>query len=225
MIKSKTITRAGVISRNADFLEFRTDNKITAVSNTQRIGAVTVSQLVKGTDFPTVQGAINDLMYRTELPVNTVISNTDGLVPGFIQQYDQWTFTGTILPVESTSVDGDPVIINFLGFTVRVKVGDTSAEVVAAVFDVLNEASINQKAISSVEVDPSDTSILNIKYIDYQSHIFNEVQLEGITATQLISVNGRSGYGTWERMGTQEITLAGGSVNGPITLYYFKRIE
>ncbi|BBC78226.1 baseplate wedge subunit [Escherichia phage EcS1] len=225
MIKSKIITKAGVYSRDADHIEFRQDlTKPAVVAGNNKFGDVTVSQLSSGFDFPTVQSAINDLQYRCEVPVNGVVMNTSGVIPTFLQQNDQWKITGEIKPTASSSTTGDAVMIYFLGFPVMVSVGDQPVKIASEIQKVLNEASINLKAISTAAIDATDTTIINVKYLDYQHHVFEPLELQGALATQTTVVLPQAGYGTWEQMGTQSVTLAGGSANGtPFTMYYFKR--
>ncbi|QYN80609.1 hypothetical protein [Kosakonia phage Kc304] len=225
MIKSKTISKAGVISRLADTLEFRQDgSKGDVVAGNGGFGGVTVSQLARGVNYPTVQSVLNDLEFRCEVPVDGVVMNTSGNIPGFIRQNDQWKIEGEIKTTGDSVNIGDPVMIYFLGFPVMVKVGDQPTQIASDIFAVLNEASINQIAIDTVSIDAADETILNVQYKDYQHHVFQPISLNGATATQTTVVEPRAGYGTWEYLGSQEITLAGGTTDGtPFTMSYFKR--
>lgn len=221
MIKSITRSKASVISRLADFLQFNTNPlDITAVSGNRPIGGVSATQTNKGVFFPTVQSAIDDLANRCDLPVNTVVQNTDGVVPGFTNQSDQLKFSGV-----TTGPAGTPHMIYVLGFPVLVNPTDTAILVASKAYSVLLDATVEGTAIQSVSIDTADLTVLNITYNDYQSHIFPDVTQHGITISQTTVVQPRAGYGNWEQMGTQDVTLAGGSVNGTITLYYFKRVS
>lgn len=220
MIKSVTRSKAGVISRLADFLQFRTNpTKTTEVAGNRAIGGVSVSQTLKGIFYPTVQSAIDDLANRCDLPINTVVHNTDGVIPGFTSQSDQLKFDGII------AGDSGPKMIYVLGFPVTVESTDTAILVASKAAAVLTDASVNGIAISTVEIDTADSSILNITYNDYQDHVIEPTIQQGVSITQTIVVQPRAGYGNWEQMGTQDVTLTGGSVNGTITLYYFKRVS
>lgn len=231
MIKSITSMKAGVISRLASYLQFRINPKrLSDVANTRAIGDISASQTAQGVFYPTVQGAIDDLVGRCDLPVNTVITNTDGVIPGFTSQVDQLKFEGEVLgdiisgPGTPTP-PGTPYTIYVLGFPVLVSSGDSALGVAAKAQAVLQEAVIKNIALSNVEIDATDATILNITYNDYQTHVFEPYYERGIKMTQTVTVSPRAGYGSWDQLGTQEITLAGGSVNGNITLYYFKRVS
>lgn len=220
-VNSVTHNKVGLISRLADFLQFRPNTtKPDFVAGERPLGGISVSQTSKGTFYPTIQGAIDDLAGRCDLPVNSVIVNTDGLTPGFINQNDQLKFTGTI-----AGTVGSSYMIYVLGFPVLVEATDSAAAVASKAFNVLTDAVVNSMGIKSVEINSGDSSVLNIIYNDYQNHIFEPSNQRGVTITQTVVVEGRAGYGDWRRMGTQDITLTGGSVNGPITLYYFQRVS
>lgn len=212
-------SKAGVISRLADYLQFRLNpNKIDFVAGQRAVGGPSASQTQLGIFYPTVQGAIDDLVGRCDLPVNSVVINTDGLPPGFTNQTDQLKFSGVV-----QGAPGSEQMIYVLGFPVKVAEGDTDIAVAAKAHAVLTDAVVNSIAISSVEIDSTDSTVLNITYNDYQTHIYQPVSQYGISITQTIVVEGKAGYGNWARMGTVDQTLTGGEVDGNITLYYFRR--
>lgn len=212
-------SKAGVISRLADYLQFRLNpNKTDFVAGQRVVGGPSASQTQLGIFYPTVQGAIDDLVGRCDLPVNTVVINTDGLPPGFTNQTDQLKFSGVV-----QGAPGSEQMIYVLGFPVKVAEGDTDIAVAAKAHAVLTDAVVNSIAISSVEIDSTDSTVLNITYNDYQTHIYQPVPQYGISITQTIVVEGKAGYGNWARMGTVDQTLTGGEVDGNITLYYFRR--
>lgn len=216
---SLTRSKAGVISRLADYLQFRVNkSKPTFVANQRPLGGVSASQTMKGIFYPTIQGAIDDLAGRNDLPVNSVVINTDGLPPGFNNQSDQLKFTGQVI-----GNPGESKMIYVLGFPVTVEVGDTDIAVASKAYAVLADALVNTIAISSVEIDSADATVLNITYNDYQNHIYTPEPQYGISITQTIVVEGKSGYGNWARMGIVDQPLVGGEVDGSITLYYFRR--
>lgn len=212
-------SKAGVISRLADYLQFRLNpNKTDFVAGQRGVGGPSASQTQLGIFYPTVQGAIDDLVGRCDLPVNSVVINTDGLPPGFTNQTDQLKFSGIV-----QGTPGSEQMIYVLGFPVKVVEGDTDIAVAAKAHAVLTDAVVNSIAISSVEIDSTDSTVLNITYNDYQTHIYQPVPQYGISITQTIVVEGKAGYGNWARMGTVDQTLTGGEVDGNITLYYFRR--
>ncbi|BAQ22828.1 baseplate wedge subunit [Edwardsiella phage PEi20] len=216
---SLTRSKAGLVSRLADYLQFRTNPKKPAFVAGQRpLGAANVSATSKGIFYPTVQGAIDDLAGRCELPIDSVIMNVSGTAPRVINQSDQLAFTGDVIGEVGTQI-----MIYVFGFPVIVEGGDSSIAVASKVQAVLAEAVISGTAIASVEVDATDASILNITYNDYQDHVFEPESQYGVTMTQTTVVEPQPGYGDWEWLGSAAQTLAGGSVDGTITFHYFKR--
>ncbi|AHY25142.1 baseplate wedge subunit [Pectobacterium bacteriophage PM2] len=219
MITNIARNKAGVVSRFADFLQFITNPfKTNEVAGERPIGGVSATQTSKGVFYPTVQSAIDDLSGRCDLEINSVIVNTDGIVPGFVNQSDQIKFSGTVIGTGTK-------MIYVLGFPVIIDSSDTPEIIATKAEAVLIEAVINSIAIKSVSVDNTDASILNITYNDYQNHVFEEDVQHGVKITQTTVVSPRAGYGNWERLGTQSVTLTGGTVNGTITLYYFQRVS
>lgn len=212
-------SKASVISRLADYLQFRTNPKKPAfVAGQRALGAPNVSTTSQGVFYPTIQGAIDDLAGRCELPIDTVIINVSGTAPRVINQSDQLAFTGEVM-----GEPGTQLMIYIFGFPVIVEGGDSAIAVASKVQAALAEAVISGTGIASVELDSTDASILNITYNDYQDHVFEPVSQYGITMTQTTVVEPQPGYGDWEWLGSTAQTLAGGSVDGTITLHYFKR--
>ncbi|ACL78380.1 gp11 baseplate wedge subunit and tail pin [Escherichia phage JS10] len=217
-----TEMKSGLKSRLADYLELSyTSDKPTAVADQRPIGGPSANQTQKGVYFPTVQSAIDDIAFRTELPVNSVIITTENRAPGFIQQSDKITFTGSI---SSGGELGDPVIIKVFGLPVEVLVGDSSVLVASKVNDVFLDAIANSYILAETSIDALDQSTLNIKYNDYQNHIFSPYKQSGCTISHTIVQQPRAGYGKWEYLGNSTQSLAGGTVNGTIPLYYYKRL-
>ena len=73
--------KAGVISRLADFLGFRTKKNDISVMNNQPVGAVTISQIAKGFYDPNVESAINDVRNMAEQQVGAVLVNISSVSP------------------------------------------------------------------------------------------------------------------------------------------------
>lgn len=218
-MKSISTLKSGVLSRLAGYLQYSVNPKYaSSVAGQRPIGGPSATQTDKEIYFPTVQSAIDDIAFRAELPVGTIITNSTGIQPGFISQVDQMKFTGAV-----TGEPGSTTIIKVFGLPVEVSEGDQPIAVAQKVFDVLTTYVAQGFIISEVTIDAEDASILNIKYNDYQNHIFAPKVQKGTVMTQTTIVEPSPGYGTWSTLGTQQITLAGGTVNGPITLYYFRR--
>lgn len=219
-MNSVSLMKAGVKSRLADYLEYEPDSDQTAVMGVRPIGGVTISQIDVGTDYPTVQGAIDDLKYRTEIPVNGLFITSDGIPPSPVAQADQFKLTGAV-PGAST----EEHTLIFLGIPVKVLGGDQPTAVATKIKTALDEYVLRYEYFNSVEVSASSGDTLVITYNDCQNHVFGAGFSKGITYTQTIVSPAKSGYGVWENQGSTSVSLVGG-VGGDksITVYYFKRI-
>lgn len=217
---SVSSSKAGLKSRNADFLQYEIAPGSIDVMNTQPIGSNTISQKYKGVDFPNVQSAIEDVRGFAILPIGTIVINDTGTSPEGIQQIDDWTFTGAV-EVEGKNA-GDSVLVDVYGFMVPATVGDTDTEFTAKVKTVLENAITAGEIISSVEVSSSAGNILNVKYIDNQEHVLPAYSSCGISVSASIQSPSKVGYGAWELIGRQSLTFDGASA--PTVLQYFKRV-
>lgn len=216
-VKSVTRSKAGVLSRLADFLQFRLNpKKDSFVAGSRPLGAPSASQTSRGVFWPTVQGAIDDLAGRSEVPVGGVLINTTGTNPKHISQSDRLEITGTV------SGTGD-VMIYVYGYPIIVQGGDTNIAVASKIAADFVTLMVNGAPFTTVEVDPTDSSVLNITYNDYQDHVFDPVNQKGLVLTQNTVVEPQPGYGEWEWLGSFDQPLAGGSVNGQVTLFFYKR--
>jgi hypothetical protein len=217
-----TEMKSGLKSRLASYLEFSfTSKEPTAVANQRPIGGPSANQTMQGVYYPTVQSAIDDIAFRAELPVNSVITLTENRAPGFIQQSDKLTFTGSI---SSGGEIGETTIIKVFGLPVEVIVGDSSVLVASKVNDMLLTAIANGYIMAETAIDSLNQSTLNIKYNDYQNHVFPTYKQAGCTISQVIVQEPRAGYGHWEYLGNTTESLTGGTVNGTATFYHYKRV-
>lgn len=210
-------TKAGVVSRQADYLQFNTTTN-NDVMGKQPYGSLTITQLVNGIEYPNVQSAINDVRNFSIRPVNAIEINTDGISPEGISQTDMWSLSGTV-----TRADGltDDCIISLFGFDVGVSVGDTAEEVTAKAKLVLQNAVTNNFVLNVVNDGPSGHE-LEVTYIDNQQHSLKSKTQFGITMTSTNLTPGKEGYGAWTRIGTKSETLDGSA--SPVLLHFFKRI-
>lgn len=213
-------TKAGVKSRLASFTEFSTEAGSSDVMSRQPYGSVTISQLVKGVEYPNAQSAIDDIRGFAVRAINTIEINDDGISPEGISQIDQWAFDGAV--EDDTLTAGDEVVISVFGFSVKALVGDTGEEFAAKVKLVLEDAITASYVISAVEVSSSAGNILNVTYADNQQHNLVGSSFKGITITPTILSPAKAGYGAWVRIGTKTETLDGSAT--PVILHYFKRI-
>lgn len=212
--------KAGVISRNADFLGYSPTLGDIDVMNRQAVGSVTISQTSKGFYEPNVQSAINDVHSLSILPINSIVINSDGISPEGQSQVDDWIFTGTVSN-ESDPV-GTEVIIPVFGFPVKALVGDNAEEFATKVKTSLAEAVTNRMAINSYTDHPTDGNTIQVTYIDNQAHNLESYYSYGITISASSVSPSKPGYGDWSRIGAQTITFDGSS--DQTILYYFKRI-
>lgn len=209
-------TKASVISRFSDFLQFRPKRNDTDVLGNQAVGSVTISQMASGFYEPNVQSALDDLHNFATLPLNAVIVNTDGISPGGVAQVDIWSFSGTV-----TGEPGKEVIINVYGIPVKALVGDTAEEFKAKAKLAIQDAATSLMAINTVQ-DATLGNELQISYLDNQVHNLQPIASSGISTTVTTLSEPKVGYGSWLRIGAQTVTFDGGG--DPVILYYFKRI-
>lgn len=214
---SKTASLAHNFSRNGGFHEFDIGKDI-MIGNNLPIGSPSIDQTIKGVTYPNVQDAIKDLQSLYELPINSVVTNTDGIEPGSVSQVDVYKFSGAV-SAEGLSV-GDPVILNVFGFPVPVLVGDTSDEVSTKAKVVLDEAAFKNNVFRTIAAPV--TSELQVTYIDQKPHVLPSYTTSGIRIEQVINSPSRPGYGSWTKIGTADVTLSG---QPNTTIFYFKRVS
>lgn len=212
-------TKAGVISREADFLGFRKNPTQIDILNNQSVGSVTISQLAKGFYDDNVESAINDVHNIARADVGTVTINTSGVSPEGTSQVDYWSFSGSV--TDPSLPDGSPVIVKVYGLPVNATVGMTADEFVVQLRTTLRNAISDQLAIAEYKDDPTVGTKLQITYLDNQRHVLPTYSSYGITVSQEIVSQAKSGYGTWNLLGAQTLTLD--NHNSPTTFYYFVR--
>ncbi|AEJ90223.1 baseplate wedge subunit [Acinetobacter phage ZZ1] len=215
---SKNFQLAQNFSREASHHEFDVKKGSIIVGNNQPIGSPSISQSQKGIKVPNVEDAINDVASLTILPLNTIIINDDGNSPQGISQIDEFKFIGSIK--DPSKQTGDEVKFDFYGFVVPVKIGDNAEEVAAKVKLELDLAKSAGIVFNRVE-NGATLDILQLTYNDVQSHELDDLVQYTMRVTQNTVSPARGGYGIWNRIGTQTITLDG--TTKPTILYYFKR--
>jgi hypothetical protein len=201
-----------VPSRLADELEYRTTTN-TFSGNTNPLGELDITQKSLNVNYPTIQGALDDLI-GAFLDVNSVITNTDGENPSGISQVDSVKFNGFI--------DNDNKITNIFGLPFKFELGDMAEEVAAKFVVQVNEYITKNKFFTFAQVNSSDSTIVDLRYIDFRYHPPYSTIVNGITVETILSSPHKSGYGTWAKLGTSTIALD--TLSDPLTLYYFKRI-
>ncbi|ADG60068.1 baseplate wedge subunit [Acinetobacter phage Acj9] len=215
---SNNLTLSRNISRDASFHKFATKHESIIIGNNQPYGSPTINQTLQGIHYANTQSAIDDCVAMFEMPKGACIINTTGVSPAAISQVDDFTFVGNV-SIPGATV-GSTAIIDFYGFPVTVTQGDTGEEVASKVKIALETAASQNHVFSSVGFG-STLDILQIRYIDGQTHILPQTSTFGVKVTQTIASPAKPGYGVWRRIGTETKTLDGAAT--PITLYYFER--
>lgn len=214
MILSKTQSLSKNISRDAAYHEYKTGQNI-LVGNTIPIGSGSIDQSTLGVSYPNVQDAIGDVVSLFEMPINSVVINTDGISPEGVSQADIYKFSGTV-----RGTIGTDVIVQVFGIPVPCKGGDTADEFTTKAKVVLDSYAFSNKYFSSVAA-PTPSEI-QITYNDFKPHVLNTYVDQGIKVEQIINSPARPGYGQWQKIGTQNLSLDG-QPDTPV--FYFKRIN
>lgn len=209
------------IHRDAAFIETKPLLNNTVSGNNQPYGSLTISQKALGVNYPNVQSAVDDIFALQPLPINTVITNTDGISPNPVCQVDNYTITGSVIVPGKTV--GQPTNLIVYGYSVEVLVGDTAAQVTDKVKVILNGAQAKGEIFSRITPDPGRPTVLEITYLDNQDHVLPTYTMSGITFTQTIISPAKQGYGAWTYLGSLDHTLVGYAEN-PLKLYYYKRV-
>lgn len=217
-MKSKSQLLSQNWSDAAGFTKYNVLENSILVGNQLPIGSLSIDQSSSGFSEANVQDAIGDLAAAFELPLGSVLVNDTGISPGGIQQSDTIAFTGSVnAPGKNL---GETVNVNLYGIFVEAVQGDTSDEFTAKAKIVLDSLAFENKIFTSVEAPIAGQ--IQVQYIDYKPHTLKQYTSQGITVTQTVDSPPRVGYGSWERLGSQTLTLDGAS--DPVVLYYFKRV-
>lgn len=215
---SKATTLSQNVSNEAQSLKFEVLKDNILVGNNQPYGSVTIEQTKNGFMHSNVQAAIDDIISLYTLPINTIITNTDGIYPTGVSQIDRYEFSGEV--TDPVLPEGSVVKFNCFGFYTDVLVGDTAEEVASKVKITLLSEALKNNVFNEI-IDGATLSVFEVRYNDTQNHYLNPIYQSGITLTPSILSSAKPGYGTWTRIGTETKTLDG-SVE-PVTIYYFKR--
>lgn len=212
-ILSKTREGAKVFSRRAGTEELSQDNfPLAQIGGTTKIGSPTVDQLQLGVEFPNVQSAIDDLVQLYQTPINGVVIYTDDIkTPAGINMTERLVISG-----EATST-----VTYVYGIPVPILVGDNHESVTTKALAVLNKYKDAGIAIRQVGKVAGSNSQLDVTFNDTNPHENYRYSNNGITiqgTTQSVAV---PGYGTWSKIGEQDVTFTGGSTT---KLYYHKRV-
>lgn len=210
-MSNKSRTLAKVPSRLAEHLEYKVGNTL-ELSGKQPIGGMTVQQTVAHADYPTVQGAIDDLISLSNPPINTVITNTDGLDPTAVSQSQ--TVTVRVYPGQITT----DAIVECFGVRIKVQNADLQEATRLTTVIVRELQSLSDKEQCFKNITHSEgTETFNVTMIDYKDHPTYSYENPGVEITTAVLSPAKPGYmGTWTKIGEEN------KFDGK--LYYFKRI-
>lgn len=200
-------------SRDSNRIEFDTTRLAqSTVNGRQPIGAPSVEQSEKGFYGSSVQGALEDLAELYQHHINDIVIRESEDMPTGASMIERLTITGTATDT--------PIFV--YGFPVKLNPGDNQDTITQRIFDRLQIEQGNGnyfKTITKVSGSPNE---LDIQFMDTRSH-------DNFSATfDLVNINGSTmqpavpGYGTWTRIGEQEIDNGQGIKT---KMVYFKRIS
>lgn len=191
----------------------------TDVTGVRGIGGPSVDAFIAGYGFPNVQDAIDEVKALTNFPINGLYFSTENKSPAGVRQAETLTFDGVV-----TGAGTDAVVVIY-GITFIVPVGTTAdamCDIVKAKFEEMRDANV---LFATVNRLVGVTPVLEVQFIDTTTHLNIENFVgSGITVSRAVTVQGEPGFGTWDFLGTETKTLAGGSAVDPFDIYVFKRI-
>lgn len=224
-IFTKTREGAKVASRKADYLEYRQLPGDPLIANTNDIGSVSTDQLELDVEYPTIQGAIQDLRTLTTGNIGDVKINTTGDAPGGVSQVGSVQFSGTVNIINSNYDPENPVVlkrkITVLGVTIEIENGETADQVATKFVTASQEYEVRGIVFTRVEQNSADPTVVEFVHADYRTHLYTNTLKYGITSTFSVSSPPRNGLGAWVLLGQESKTFEGAT--DPVTLYYFKR--
>ncbi|AWD90307.1 baseplate wedge subunit [Erwinia phage Cronus] len=223
-IFSKTREGAKVYSREADYLEYRQDSD-PLIANTNDIGSVSTDQLELGVEYPTIQGAIQDLKTVAVGNIGDVKINTTGNMPGAVSQVGSVQFTGSVNIINTNYDPENPVelkqIITILGVPVEIIQGETADQVAVKFVAAAQEYETKGIVFTQIQQSSSDPTVVEFVHADYRVHSYTDFLKYGLTATFTVSSPPQNGQGSWVLLGQESKTFTGAT--DPVTLYYYKR--
>lgn len=199
-------------SRDSNRLEFDTSRlQQSAVSGIQPIGAPSIEQSSKGFFESSVQGAIEDIAQLYKHDINDIIIRDSELNPAGESMIER-------LNIDGTATD-TPVYV--YGFPIKLSPGDNRATITQLIFDRLQLEQAEGRYFKSVAKVSGVENELDIQFLDTRPHdnfneVYDQVVISGSTQMEAVP-----GYGTWTRIGEQEIDNGSGQKT---KMVYFKRI-
>lgn len=197
-IMTKARTGAQVPSRLADYLEYKPSNLL-QLSGNSSIGSLSVDEAVCGSLFPSVQGAIDDIVTLTDPPIGTVMTNTTGLNPKAVSQVQTITITGT-----AAASAGDEAVVFVFGLPIKVSNGDNDEAITGKVFSLLEKYHDDGHLFTNVQRTTGAANKIDVSMIDYKNHPVYKSVNDGVTVTTSVSTPAQSGViGSWTQLGKE----------------------
>lgn len=200
-------------SRDSNRLEFDTSRlQQSTVAGTQPLGAASIEQSQKGFFQSSVQGALEDIIHLYQHDINDIIIRDSEADPAGDGMIERLTITGTATDT--------PVFV--YGFPVKLNPGDNQATITQRIYDRLQIEQGEGRYFKMVAKVSGVDNELDIKFLDTRPHdnfneVYDQVVINGSTQQEAVP-----GYGTWTRIGEQEIDNGSGQKT---KMVYFKRIS
>lgn len=199
-------------SRDSNRLEFDTSRlQQSEVNGVQPIGAPSIEQSEKGFFQSSVQGAIEDIAQLYKHKVNDILIRESEANPEGVSMIERLNITGT--------ATDEPVYV--YGFPIKLNPGDNRATITQRIFDVLQIEQGEGRYFKMVNKVSGVENELDVQFLDTRPHdnfneVYDQVTISGTTQQEAVP-----GYGTWTRIGEQEIDNGSGQKT---KMVYFKRI-
>lgn len=224
---SKSLSLSSNYSNTADAIEYRVDSKVISLVSKNPIGALTLDQIARGYDTPSVQSALDNLSSMPWIDIGGVQTNTTGISPAGVQQTTRATFSGTVSIADPLS-DETPTstttrIVSILGMNITIEQGETADSVATKFADELATYVTNGIALNSSQQNTTTPTIVDFEHIDYYNHYFDSVYVNGITVEFKILSPAKYGYGDWMKIGQEDKTFGDSSTT--ISLHYYQRLS
>ena len=223
-IKSNTREGAKVISRSADYLEYRQNKNNPVIGDTNDIGSYSTDQTNAGVWYPTVQAAIEDLYSISIGNVGDIKINTTGTMPSGSSQIGRVSFDGQVDIIQYNSNEPiKSVMIDVLGIPLELTQGETSDQIAAKFEQAGKDYVLKNLLFSDINQMSDSPSIVEFQHNDYRTHSYPDAGKKyGLNINFSVSSPCRNGVGTWVFIGQEAKTFAGSDT--VTTLYYYKRI-
>lgn len=205
ILKTNARETARTINQNA--VQLRYDNqkaRVAIIGGKAKIGDPDVDALQQNIFEPNVHSALNQIE-NVMIPVNGILFTTENYDPAGNGATERITIS---LPKGSVMNKGSLII---RGAIVDFSVGDVLATVTQKIHDKLALLVEDQTGIDRIYRPTGTNNIIDITYIDRNHHETVEIldQILGINITGQIVTQPQTGYGTWDKIGTNDSLVPG----------------